>query len=189
MMEELAPDAVIVDYWIEGENGLALLKKVRELGGVPGPALLVITGDESRETLLGAFDAGADDYMKKPVNPVELFARVQAIVRRRPRPKAGKLDGVVSWKSISMEHATHRVTVAGKPVSLTPREYFLLRVFVEHPGEVFSKERLLKHLFGDQAGSSGGSIEVHLSNLRRKLGSVGKDISTVRSAGYRLASS
>lgn len=182
LLAAAAADAVILDYTAGG--GAAGVRRVREQAGLPGPALIVTGGALPQEAVLDAFAAGADDVVGKPFNPVELHARLAAIARRRPRAKRAA-PNLVSG-ALEMEHATHAVRVDGAPVTLTPREYFLLRTLMEHPGEVFSKERLLRHLFGEQEASSGGSIEVHLSNLRRKLGSESQRISTVRGAGYRL---
>lgn len=181
---KFAPDAMILDAHLPGFQGAALLKLIRADEKVSGLPVLVLTGDGSEKTLLAMFEAGADDLLTKPFSPLELVARVRALLRRRARqPEADILAGGPLRLTVS----THRVEADGRAVEVTPTEFAILRFLLEQPGKVVSKQRLVEFLWGREDEVGPRTIDTHLANLRKKLGKSSRCLETVRDVGIRLA--
>jgi two-component system OmpR family response regulator len=140
----------------------------------------MLTARDSVDDRVRGLDSGADDYLAKPFSFDELFARLRALVRRNAHPRPTVLEAGV----LSLDPASHRVWRAGAELTLTPREFALLEVFMRHPGEVLSKFDLLERVWDHSYENRSNVIEVYVGYLREK---VGRDvIETVRGAGYRL---
>ncbi|MCX7892663.1 MAG: response regulator transcription factor [Burkholderiales bacterium] len=171
--------AVLLDLGLPKKDGMALLRSLRERkASVP---VLVITARDTVADRVAGLDAGADDYLVKPFDLDELAARVRALVRRA----AGRPEPLITRGAITINPATREVTVAGKPVPLSAREYALLMALAERPGIVLSRGQIENRIYGwgEEVGSN--AVEVHVHNLRRKLGE--DAIRTVRGVGYTLA--
>jgi two-component system response regulator QseB len=172
-------DLVLLDLGLPRKDGLAVLRETRSAGhDVP---VMVLTARDAVGDRVKGLDAGADDYLVKPFDLDELAARVRALMRRR----AGRTDPVIRQGSLMLDPVSHRVEVLGKPVALSAREFALLHALAERPGAVLSKEKLEERLYGWEEEVSSNAIEVHLHNLRRKLGA--PLIENVRGVGYRIA--
>ncbi|MEO6947664.1 MAG: response regulator transcription factor [Nitrobacter sp.] len=171
-------DAVVLDLMLPDGSGLDLLSNIRAAGNAT-PVLLLTALDEVVDRIKG-LDAGADDYLGKPFDLDELAARVRAIVRR----KAGRAAPLLVYNGTTLDPATLTATAAGKTVSLSRREYALLSALMERPGAIRSKSDLEDRLYGWQDEVESNAVEVHIHNLRNKIG---RDlIETVRGIGYRM---
>jgi DNA-binding response OmpR family regulator len=176
-----APDCVLLDVMLPGASGFDLCRDIRSASDVPVLFLSARGGDADKLRGLGL---GADDYIVKSVTPAEVVARVKAVLRRS---SAGRGLGRLRFGSLEVDLAAYEVHVAGRLVRMTAREFELLRVFVQHPRQVFSRE----HLFGLVWGSYGdrSAVSVYISRVREKIGDDPADpryIVTVWGAGYRF---
>ena len=170
-------DLLILDMGLPGQDGLSVLKALRSRGSTL--PVLVLTGRRERDAVT-CLEAGADDYMMKPFHFDELLARVRTRLRSTGTEEPHKL----SAGSVRLDLMTRRVTVDGKPVQLTSREFALLETFLRHPDQVLSREQLLSHVWGYFFDPNTNLVNVYVNNLRKKLGA--EIIETVRGAGYRL---
>lgn len=168
-------DAVVLDVMLPRLDGWTVLQRLRKSKRTP--VLMLTARDAARDRVRG-LDTGADDYVVKPFDLEELFARLRALIRRA----AGQTRNVVEIGGLVLNTATRRLTNAGQPVELTAREYALLEYLVLHRGEVVSRTALYDHLFDENDNSLSNLLDVHVSNLRKKLG-VGL-IVTRRGHGY-----
>jgi two-component system phosphate regulon response regulator PhoB len=184
-LNENPPDLVVLDWMLPELSGLDVCRAMRrkpELRAIP-VIMLTARGDELDR--VRGLDAGADDYMSKPFSPLELIARIRAVLRRaHPRPEFEPLR----VGSVEMDLETHRVRRGGRDVRLAPTEYRLLKVFLEHPGRVYSREQLLDLAWGRDIYVESRTVDVHIRRLRVALNAGGGEdlIRTVRSAGYAL---
>ncbi|MDT5067181.1 MAG: two-component system, OmpR family, response regulator ResD [Mycobacterium sp.] len=172
-------DVAILDVMMPGQNGLSLCRMLRERSGYALPVILLTALGEEGDRIAG-LEAGADDYLTKPFSPRELALRVRSVLRRSPSP--GDAQAVVSYDGLTVSAAARSVTVNGRPVSLTNREFDLLLFLLTHRGVVFSREELLKQVwqwdFGDLS-----TVTVHVKRLRSKLGDEHR-VETVWGRGY-----
>jgi DNA-binding response OmpR family regulator len=182
-----AYDMVCLDLNLPDLDGLAICHQVVNGGADKDvtPRILVLSARDRVEDRIAGLDHGADDYLVKPFALGELAARVRALMRR---DTAG-VSAVLRWGRIELDAARHEVTVDGRPVELTPKEFALLRFFLIHPDRVHSAERLLEHVWDEHADPFTNTVRVTLSNLRRKLAAAGAPqlLETVTGRGYRLA--
>ena len=176
---------IILDLMLPGEDGLTACKRLSRCGGPPILMLSAMADDVDR--ILG-LELGADDYLGKPVNPRELLARVRAMLRRRPLPDVTPQQGY-QFAGFRLELARRRLTAPDRStIMLTPGEFSLLTVLLQHPARVLSRDQLLDHARGEGAEVFDRAIDVQISRLRRKLqgASGGEIIRTHRGLGYML---
>lgn len=175
-------DIVILDLMLPSLSGLEVCTKARALGVVV--PILILTARAETDNKVKLLLAGADDYLVKPFSFEELLARMQALLRR---PKE-KMPDVLKVHDIELDPTTHLVKKDETPISLTLKEFMLLEYFMRHPNEVINREDLLTHLWDFNYESFSNVIDVHVKNLRRKIGEAGADgiLETVRGIGYRL---
>jgi DNA-binding response OmpR family regulator len=179
-VRQRAPVAVVLDVGLHGMDGLEVVRRLRASGD-DTPVIVVTARDEEVDRVLG-LEMGADDYLTKPFSPRELVARVRAVLRR------GRLhDGrdVVSVGDVELSTSQRRVTVAGTPVELTPTEFELLAELMRNPGRVYSREQLLREVWGYSEAVTTRTVDVHVAQVRAKLGDALR-IRTVRGVGYGL---
>ena len=178
------PDLIILDLMLPDADGIEIcknLKKRNEYSSIP-IIMLTAKGDET-DKILG-LEFGADDYVTKPFSPRELVARVKAILRRQQNiDEFGKFDigGV-----LIVDAEKHEVVVEGKKVELTSTEFRILKLFISNKSKVFSRYDILDHLWGNEKIVLDRTIDVHIKNLRDKLGKAGSFIRNIRGIGYKL---
>ena len=174
-------DAVVLDLMLPDGSGLEVLRTMRKVGD-DTPVLLLTAQDETADRVRG-LDSGADDYVGKPFDLEELAARVRAVSRRR----AGRAAPILTAGAIALDPSTLSVTVSGEAVSLSRREFSVLSTLMERPGTIRSKSEIEDHLYGWQEEVESNTVEVHIHNLRAKIGRAA--IETVRGLGYRMGAS
>jgi two-component system response regulator QseB len=172
-------DLLLLDLGLPRKDGMALLRELRGRG-IDVPVLVLTARDTVRDRVKG-LDTGADDYVVKPFDLDELSARVRALLRRR----VGRSDPVIRHDGLVLDPIERKVELDGRPVALSPREFGLLHALLERPGAVLSREQLEERLYGWDEEVSSNAVEVHLHNLRRKLGA--PVIRNVRGVGYCIA--
>ena len=187
LAEERTPDLVILDWMIEGVSGIEVCRRLRRRASTAHVPIIMLTARGEESDRIRGLETGADDYVTKPFSPRELLARVGAVLRRMRPALAGEQ---LSYGDIEMDVQAHRVRRGGKPVPLGPTEFRLLRHFMEHPGRVFSRERLLEAVWPHDPDIDARTVDVHIRRLRKTLNEGGRAdlIRTVRSAGYSLDS-
>ena len=170
---------VVLDIGLPGIDGFEVCREIRSESNVP---IVMLTARDEEPDRVAGFELGADDYVPKPFSPRELAARIKAILRRaEQRPQ----DEVLAAGEIVLRRDSHEVTVAGEDVELTSKEFDLLACFLEHRGIVLSRERLLDIVWGVSYPGGTRTVDMHVAQLRRKLG-VPESIRTIRGAGYKL---
>ncbi len=183
VVSEFSPDLVVLDIMMPKQDGIETLKQLRAIADMP-VIMLTARGDDL-DRILG-LELGADDYLAKPCNPRELLARIKAVLRRtQNRPDSGL---PIAIGDTTLDPRSREVTVRGDFVPLTQTEFDLLHLLVRSPGEVITKQTLSSEVLGKPLSQWDRSIDVHVSNLRRKLSSGIDDthtrIRTLRGAGY-----
>ena len=176
LMEQNEYDLVLLDIMLPGPNGYELLEYLRPTG----TPVIFLTAKGTVSDRVRGLRLGADDYIVKPFDPMELLARVASVLRR-----AGRGDRVLKAWDVAVDPTTHTVTQNGVPVSLTPREYDLLMVLLHNRGVVFYRDILYERVWGTDSDLDTRTLDVHISRLRKKLGWNGH-IRTVSKVGYLL---
>ncbi len=181
------PDVIILDWMIEGVLGLEVCRRLRRRSETANVPIIMLTARGEESDRIRGLETGADDYVTKPFSPRELVARVGAVLRRVRPALAGER---LSYGDVEMDVTAHRVRRGGKPIALGPTEFRLLKYFLEHPGRVFSRERLLDAVWSHDPDIDLRTVDVHVRRLRKALNDGARDdvIRTVRSAGYALDS-
>ena len=175
--------AVLLDWQLPDGEGLALLPQLRR--ALPDSAVIMLTARDQITNRIRGLDAGADDYLVKPYDPDELLARLRAVERRRSGAGSAVLQ--LQLQGLSIDLARMVVLLDGHPVELTAKEWALLRVMALRPDRIHTRESLQDALYGLDADASSNTLEVFISNLRRKIG---RDrIQTLRGLGYKLNTS
>ena len=174
-------DAVLLDWHLPDGSGVEWLRRLRAKGGEHGQTpVLILTARDALSDRVEGLDAGADDYLVKPFQLMELAARIRAISRRA----SGNAGAVLTHGRIALDPVACHVTIDDSSVDLTAREYALLEAFMRRPGRIVSRPVLEELLYGYETDVSSNTVEVHIASLRRKLGH--DTIDTVRGMGYRL---
>lgn len=177
------PQLVLLDIMLPGEDGLTILKKLRDNPATAEIPVILATAKGSEYDKVTGLDLGADDYLAKPFGMMEMVSRVKAVLRRTtPRQD----QQVLQAGALSLNLGEHLVTVDGQRVTLTLKEFEVLRVMMEHVGQVFTRDRLLGEIWGYDFDGETRTVDVHMRTLRQKLGRCGDYIETVRGVGYRL---
>ena len=181
MAADYIPDLVVLDLGLPKLDGMEVARRIRKSGDVP---ILMLTARDAIESRVDGLDAGADDYLVKPFERQELLARIRALLRRRPPRGAASL--VVA--DLSLNPATHEVFRGERALELTQREFELLEYLMRNERIVVARRRLLEDVWGYDPFATTNTIEVFVSNLRRKLESGGEPrlLHTIRGAGYVL---
>jgi len=181
--ESAAYDVIILDVMLPRLNGIQFCQRLRQQGNTT-PVLMLTAKDTSADKVLG-LDVGADDYVIKPFDLQELLARVRALLRRGN----SALPPVLEWGNLRLDPNNCEVTYSEKLLSLTPKEYGLLELFLRNPGRVLSREMILDHLWSFEDIPGDDTVKTHIKRLRQKLKIVGVPstlIETVYGLGYRL---
>lgn len=185
LAKEAAPDIVLLDWMVEGLPGIEVCRRLRRAPETANVPIIMLTARGEEEDRVRGLETGADDYVTKPFSPRELVARVGAVLRRVRPALAGE---ALTYADIEMDTVGHKVRRSGRMVPLGPTEFRLLKHFLEHPGWVFSRDRLLDAVWGHDSDIEARTVDVHIRRLRKAI-NVGDRpdlIRTVRSAGYAL---
>ncbi len=177
-------DAVVLDVGLPDISGLDVAARIRRKG--LDVAILMLTARDTVNDRVAGLDAGADDYLVKPFAFEELSARLRALGRRR-EPGHRRAEPILESGPIRLDERTRRVTVEGRPVDLSPREFSLLECFLRHPGHSLSRDQLLDQAWPYSVAVTPNAVDAYVHYLRTKLGGAGDRIETVRGVGYRLS--
>lgn len=186
-LQDKIPDLVILDIMLPGEDGLSILARLRASAGTKRIPVIMLTAKSAEFDKVTGLNSGADDYMTKPFGIMELIARVGAQLRRA----GGDVVPLRSYSigAIRLDNAAHTVSSGGTPVSLTHKEFQLLEYLMQNEGIVLTRDQLLSSVWGFDYSGESRTVDVHIRTLRRKLGSAGQQIETVRGVGYRIGGS
>ena len=177
------PRLILLDIMLPGMDGIEILKRLRENPATADiPVIMSSAKGTEYDKVLG-LDLGADDYLAKPFGMMEMVSRIRAVLRRT---KSAPVTSDLTLGKLTMNTASHTVTADSSRVTLTLKEFELLRLFLASPGRVFSREQLLEKIWGTDYIGESRTVDVHIATLRTKLGSCGDYIRTVRGVGYRM---
>ena len=178
------PALIVLDLMLPDVDGMDICKEIRKNREYETiPVIMLTAKDDEMDKILG-LELGADDYITKPFSPRELVARVKAIIRRTKKVEKTETIGISGY--LKMNTNTYEVWVKNKKVDLTSTEFKLLKLFIEKKGWVFSRDKILDYLWGKEKAVIDRTVDVHVKNLREKLGDAGKFIKNVRGVGYKL---
>lgn len=181
-MTEEKPELILLDIMLPGEDGITVLKRLRAVSATANIPVIMATAKGSEFDKVIGLDTGADDYLVKPFGMMEMVARIKAVMRRT----APKTDQVLTCGDIVLDEVRHIVTVDGKQVVLTLKEYELLKLLMENAGQVFTRDILLSRIWGQDYLGETRTVDVHIGTLRTKLAKGGEKIETVRGVGYKM---
>lgn len=185
-MEALAfdtPELILLDIMLPGDDGLVLLKKLKSSSKTKDIPVIMVTAKGSEYDKVIGLDSGADDYVTKPFGMMELVSRIKAVLRRSGKTQTQN-DMEVAGVHINVKK--HEVTVDGKEVILTLKEFELLEKLMRNQGIVLTRDQLLTEIWGYDFDGETRTVDVHIRTLRQKLGNKGEIIQTVRGVGYRI---
>lgn len=181
-MTEEKPELILLDIMLPGEDGITVLKRLRAASATANIPVIMATAKGSEFDKVIGLDTGADDYLVKPFGMMEMVARIKAVMRRT----APKTDQVLTCGDIVLDEVRHIITVDGKQVVLTLKEYELLKLLMENAGQVFTRDILLSRIWGQDYLGETRTVDVHIGTLRTKLAKGGEKIETVRGVGYKM---
>jgi two-component system, OmpR family, alkaline phosphatase synthesis response regulator PhoP len=177
------PELVILDVMLPYASGVEILKKLKASAATRDLPVIMATAKGAEYDKIMSLDLGADDYLVKPFGMMEMVSRIRAVLRRAaPRQETNLLK----VRTLAMNLDKHTVTADGETIALTLKEFEMLRLFMAHPGMVFSRDQLLSDIWGIDYDGETRTVDVHIRTLRQKLGECGDLIETVRGVGYRL---
>ncbi len=180
---EREPDIalLILDVMMPGLDGYGVTRQIRKTSEVP---IIMLTARSEEQDELQGFDLGVNDYVRKPFSPKILVARVEALLGRDGR---GKKDEKIESSGIVIDQAAHQVTVDGKPIDLSAKEFELLTYFLENSGRALSREQILNHVWNYDYYGDARTIDTHVKKLRSKMGAKGELIKTIWGLGYKFS--
>ena len=181
-MKEQRPEMILLDVMLPGEDGLTILRKLRTSPVTADIPVIMATAKDSEYDKVIGLDSGADDYLAKPFGMMEMVSRIKAVLRRT----GNKQPVLLSCGIISLDENKHTVTVDRRPVLLTLKEYELLKLFMEEPGRVFTRDNILHSVWGIDFSGETRTVDVHIGTLRTKLEKAGDYIQTIRGVGYKM---
>ncbi|MCL2362586.1 MAG: response regulator transcription factor [Defluviitaleaceae bacterium] len=181
--EESPPDLVILDIMLPGDDGLTILKKLRQHPLHQAIPIIMLTAKASEYDKVKGLDLGADDYLTKPFSVMELISRIKALLRRSNIPAAAQEH---AYANILMNTSSRTVTVDSIAITLTFKEYELLHYLLINTGIVLSRDKILSTVWGYDFEGESRTLDMHIKSLRKKLGAAGELIKTIRNVGYKL---
>lgn len=177
------PELILLDIMLPDEDGISILKKLRAAPATADIPVIMATAKGTEFDKVIGLDLGADDYLAKPFGMMEMVSRIRAVLRRTAPAAA---PGLLQMGNLRMDSASHTVYAGDTRVELTLKEFELLRLFLEHPGRVFTRDQLLERIWSTDYVGETRTVDVHIGTLRTKLGQCGEYIRTVRGVGYRM---
>lgn len=182
-MKEVKPDMAILDIMLPEEDGISVMKKLRENPETKDMPIMMLTAKSTEYDKVLGLDGGADDYVTKPFGTMEFIARVKALLRRTEHTNS---SGEYHIGPLYLNPAKHIIQVNGKDVVLTLKEFQLLCYLIENKGGVMSRDQILQDIWGYEFDGENRTVDVHIRTLRSKLGEAGNLVETVRGIGYRI---
>lgn len=179
-LQKRVPDLLLLDIMLPEEDGLSVLKKLRNRADTSRLPVIMLTARSTEYDKVNGLDAGADDYLTKPFGAMELIARINALLRRVRRDS----DDIINLRGLMVDTQSRVVSYNGKTVALTNKEYCLLLILVKNIGRVFTRDELLRQVWGFDFSGESRTVDVHIRTLRSKLGLGGELIETIRGVGY-----
>jgi len=179
------PDLVVLDLMLPGIDGLEVCRRLKNDNRTAAVPVIILSAKGEEADVVIGLELGADDYLTKPFSPRVLMARIKAVLRRK-RGESGAVEAVITHQDLRINAGRHEVLVAGAPVQLTLTEFRILYQLARRPGWVFTRNQILEAAQGDETGVTERAVDVHMVALRRKLGSSGDLVETIRGVGYRL---
>lgn len=179
------PDLILLDIMLPGEDGLQILKKLHQSAEYQGIPVIMLTAKSTEYDRVVGLDGGADDYIGKPFGMMELVSRVKAVLRRS---KGETPHAVLTAGPLEVDPGRYSVTAHGEPITLTLKEFELLKLLMENRGVVLTRDRILEKIWGYDFDGETRTVDVHIRTLRSKLGAAGELVETVRGIGYKLRS-
>lgn len=179
---EAVPALVLLDVMLPEEDGVSVLKKLRAAPRTAKLPVIMLTAKGTEYDKVLGLDAGADDYVAKPFGMLELLSRIRALLRRTAAEPE-----VLRCGALAVDTGAHTVTVAGRAVALTQKEFEVLCLLLNNRGQVLSRERLISEVWGYAFTGESRTVDVHVRTLRQKLGEAGAYIETVRGYGYKIS--
>ncbi len=181
-VKECMPELVVLDIMLPGEDGLSILNRLRSSPVTSDIPVILATAKDSEYDKVTGLDSGADDYLAKPFGMMEMVSHIKAVLRRA----GGRQPVTLTFCGIVLDENRHTVTVDGRPAFLTLKEYELLKLFMENPGRVFTRDNILSTVWGTDFVGETRTVDVHIGTLRTKLENAGDLIQTVRGVGYKM---
>ena len=191
LAETRKPDLVILDLMLPGVDGLTVCRRFKAAPETEAIPIIILTAKGEEGDVIAGLNQGADDYITKPFSPTVLLARVRAVLRRSESERAAARDDeqaepTIEVSGLRIHPGRHQVHVDGHPVELTSTEFRVLSFLARKPGWVFSRQQILDGVHGDNYAITDRAVDVQIVGLRRKLGTAGRYIETVRGVGYRF---
>ena len=176
------PRMILLDIMLPGEDGISVLQRLRKNPSTKNIPIIMMTAKGTEHDKVIGLDNGADDYITKPFGMMELIARIKAVLRRTESDS----EEVYTCRNVRLDAAAHTITVDGKPVETTLKEFELLRLLMKKAGTVLSRDTILGSIWGYDFYGETRTVDVHIKTLRTKLGDSGDIIETVRGVGYKI---
>lgn len=180
---ERLPDLVLLDIMLPDKDGMEILHELRSNARTERLPIIMVTAKSGQIDKIKGLDGGADDYITKPFDIMELISRVNALLRR----VAPETSDLITYKKMTLALSERTVTVSGKPVTLTYKEFEILRLLAENRGKVLTRDTLMNRVWGTEFEGESRTVDVHIRTLRQKLGEAAEYIETVRNVGYKLS--
>lgn len=184
-LKEEIPSLIILDIMLPDEDGISILKKLRVQSSTQRVPVIMATAKGSEYDKVIGLDSGADDYLVKPFGMMEMVSRVRAVMRRSAQEEVP----AIQLGQLYLNPSAHVVMVDGEPVELTYKEFEMLYMLMSNPGRVFTRQQFLTCIWDQDYDGETRTVDVHIRNLRQKLGPCGNYINTVRGVGYRMEAS
>ena len=181
-LKEQIPSLIILDIMLPDEDGISILKKLRMQSSTQRVPIIMATAKSSEYDKVVGLDSGADDYLVKPFGMMEMVSRVRAVMRRSAQEEVP----AIQLGKLFLNPSAHVVMVDGESIELTYKEFEMLYMLMSNPGRVFTRQQFLTCIWDQDYDGETRTVDVHIRNLRQKLGSCGNYINTVRGVGYRM---
>ena len=183
LLDEKLPELILLDIMLPGEDGLSILSRLRAAPRTAAIPIIMTTARGTEYDKVLGLDKGADDYLAKPFGMMEMLARVRALLRRSSQRAE---ERILRYGDLTLSPEAHTAFLGKERLSLTKKEYDLLRLFLENRGRAFTREALLLAVWGEEFLGETRTVDVHVGTLRQKIGAIGERIATVRGVGYRM---